>query len=82
MTQPPAGYDTPIPESIFTPDTVETRLGPLEFFDGLPTAPDGKEANWIQTVEGKGWFILLRLYGPLESWFDQTWRPGELTLES
>jgi hypothetical protein len=42
-----------------------------------PHAPEGHEENWIQTVEGKGWFILLRLYGPLEPWFDQTWRPGE-----
>jgi len=43
-----------------------------------PKAPKGKEANWIQTVPGKGWFICLRLYGPLEPWFKQTWRPGEI----
>ncbi|WP_436790506.1 DUF1254 domain-containing protein [Yinghuangia sp. YIM S10712] len=43
-----------------------------------PTAPAGREGNWIQTVPGKGWFVLLRLYGPLESWFDQSWRPGEI----
>ncbi|MCH8962329.1 MAG: DUF1214 domain-containing protein [Bacteroidetes bacterium] len=43
-----------------------------------PEAPAGKEQNWIQTVPGKGWFVILRLYGPLESWFDRTWRPGEL----
>ena len=29
---------------------------------------------------GKGWFMLLRLYGPLEPWFDKSWRPGEITL--
>lgn len=45
-----------------------------------PSAPAGMEANWIETVAGKGWFALLRLYGPLEPWFDQTWRPGELEL--
>jgi hypothetical protein len=28
----------PIPPSILTPDRVETRLGPLEFFDGYPNA--------------------------------------------
>lgn len=43
-----------------------------------PTAPDGPAANWTQTVPSKGWFILLRLYGPLEPWFDKTWRPGDL----
>jgi len=30
-------YNTDIPEKIMTPDRVETRLGTLEFFDGLPT---------------------------------------------
>ena len=45
-----------------------------------PAAPQGKEANWIQTIPGKGWFIMLRLYGPLEPWFDKTWRPGEIEL--
>ena len=43
-----------------------------------PVAPAGQEANWIETVPGKGWFILLRLYGPLEPWFDKSWRPGEI----
>jgi hypothetical protein len=45
-----------------------------------PEAPQGKEGNWIQTVPGKGWFVILRLYGPLESWFDKTWKPGEFEL--
>lgn len=43
-----------------------------------PAAPEGKEANWIQSVPGKGWFAIFRLYGPLEPWFDKTWRPGEI----
>jgi len=45
-----------------------------------PKAPQGKENNWIQTIPGKGWFMILRLYGPLEPWFDKTWKPGEITL--
>lgn len=45
-----------------------------------PEPPVGKESNWIQTVPGKGWFVFLRLYGPLESWFDKTWRPGEIEM--
>jgi len=47
-----------------------------------PEPPAGKESNWIQTIPGKGWFVFLRLYGPLESWFDKTWRPGEIELQS
>ena len=45
-----------------------------------PTAPKGHEANWIQTIPGKGFNPMLRLYSPLESWFDKTWRPGEVEL--
>jgi hypothetical protein len=44
-----------------------------------PEKPDGvAEGNWIQTVPGKGWFIILRLYSPLASFFDKTWRPSEV----
>lgn len=45
-----------------------------------PTAPAGHEANWVQTIPGKGWNVLLRLYGPLQPWYDKTWRPGEIEL--
>ena len=45
-----------------------------------PTAPAGHETNWVQTVPGKGWNVLLRLYGPLQPWFDKTWKPGEFEL--
>ena len=56
---------------VFNPDTsVDIYFG--------PEAPSGKEANWVQTIPGKGWFVVLRLYGPLEPWFDKTWRPGEI----
>ncbi|MCA9117758.1 MAG: DUF1254 domain-containing protein, partial [Planctomycetaceae bacterium] len=50
--------------------------GSIDLYFG-PTAPAGRESNWIQTVPGKGWYTLLRLYGPLEPWFDKTWRPGD-----
>jgi len=43
-----------------------------------PTAPEGHEKNWVQTVPGKGWNVVLRLYAPLEPWFDKTWRPSEI----
>lgn len=53
--------------------------GSVELFFG-PSAPKGKDKNWIQTVPNKGWFVILRLYGPLEPWFDKTWQPGEFEL--
>jgi hypothetical protein len=56
---------------IINPDTsVDIYFG--------PKPPPGKESNWIQTIPGKGWWVALRLYGPLEPWFDKTWQPGEI----
>ncbi|MCX7551260.1 DUF1254 domain-containing protein [Xanthomarina sp. F2636L] len=43
-----------------------------------PEAPKGKEGNWLQTVPGKSWFMLLRMYGPMEPWINKTWRPSEV----
>jgi hypothetical protein len=45
-----------------------------------PKAPAGEETNWVQTMPGKGWNTLLRLYAPLEPWFDKTWKPGDFEL--
>jgi hypothetical protein len=45
-----------------------------------PSAPEGKESNWMQSAPGKGWNTVLRLYGPLESWFDKTWRPSDFEI--
>ncbi len=46
-----------------------------------PTQPAGvKRGNWIQTVPGKGWFTLLRLYGPLEPFFTKEWRLSEIEM--
>ena len=53
--------------------------GSVDLYFG-PRAPVGKEANWTQTVPAKGWDAILRLYGPLDPWFDKTWKPGEFEL--
>jgi hypothetical protein len=45
-----------------------------------PKPPKGKEGNWLQTIPGKSWWLALRMYGPLQPWIDQTWRPSELEL--
>ncbi len=45
-----------------------------------PEAPEGREGNWIQTMPGKSYFSIIRLYGPLQPWFDKTWKPGDLEL--
>jgi hypothetical protein len=43
-----------------------------------PEPPEGKEGNWLQTVPGKSWFTILRMYGPMEAWIEKSWRPGEI----
>lgn len=47
-----------------------------------PKPPAGYENNWLETVPGKSWFIILRMYGPLKPWIEKTWRPGEVELVS
>jgi hypothetical protein len=46
--------------------TVDIHMG--------PTAPDGMESNWIQTIPDRGFFIYFRLYGPEQEWFDRSWK--------
>jgi hypothetical protein len=45
-----------------------------------PEAPEGHEGNWLQTIPGKSWFIILRMYGPEQAWIDKTWKPSEIEL--
>jgi hypothetical protein len=43
-----------------------------------PSAPPGKQANWLATVPGKGYFSILRLYGPTEAAINKSWKPGDI----
>ncbi|MCA1455214.1 DUF1254 domain-containing protein [Bradyrhizobium sp. BRP22] len=47
--------------------------GSIDLYFG-PTAPAGKESNWIKTLPGRGWWVWFRLYGPTEAFFDKSWR--------
>ena len=60
-------------------DLIYNEDGSVDLYFG-PNPLEGVEKNWTQTVSGKGWFAILRLYGPLEAWFDKTWQPGEFEL--
>ena len=59
------------------PDVQANEDGTVAVLFGS-TAPGERTGNWIQTVPGKSWFTILRLYGPLEGWFDKSWQPGEI----
>ena len=58
---------------------VHNADGSVDIYFG-PEAPAGKESNWIQTVPGKGWFTIMRLYSPLQAFFDKSWKVGEIEL--
>ena len=49
----------------------------IEIFFG-PKVITGAKFNWIQTIPKQKWYMVLNLYEPLESWFDKTWKPGEI----
>ena len=38
------------------------------------------EGNWIQTINEKGWWTAVRIYGPQEAAFDQTWQLNDIEL--
>ena len=61
------------------PGMIKNADGSYDVYFG-PKAPKGQENNWVQTVPGKSWSVILRLYGPLEAWYNKTWRPGEIEL--
>lgn len=68
---------TPYPALASNTGTLQANDdGSYDLYFG-PTAPAGKESNWVETIPGKSWFQLFRLYGPLEAWFDQTWTLNE-----
>jgi hypothetical protein len=51
--------------------------GSVDLYFG-PQAPKGKEKNWIKTLPYRGWFVILRFYGPLEPFFDKSWKLNDL----
>jgi len=67
-------------QSYPSPAAVPNADGSTTIYFSPERPQEVKEGNWIQTDPNKGWFIILRLYSPLQSFFDKTWRPGEIEL--
>jgi hypothetical protein len=57
-------------------DIVQNDDGSFDIYFG-PEKPEG-DVNWVQTLPGKGWNVLWRIYGPTQVWYDKEWRPGEI----
>jgi hypothetical protein len=53
--------------------SIDIHFGPSEPSEGV---------NWRRTVPGRGYFVILRLYGPDKPYFDNEWKPDDLTKTS
>jgi hypothetical protein len=63
-----------------TPAAQPSQDGATTIVIGPDRPPDVPEGNWVQTLPGQGWFVILRFYSPAVAFFDQSWRPGEVEL--
>jgi hypothetical protein len=80
MLDTPQRYPRAGSQSYPSPAAASNADGSTTIYFG-PKQPEGvKRGNWIQTVPGKGWFTILRLYSPLEAFFTKMWRPSEIVL--
>lgn len=78
MLQTPQKYPRAGSQSYPSPAAEADADGATTVYFG-PEQPDGvKRGNWIQTDPKKGWFTILRLYSPLPSFFDKSWRPTDI----
>ncbi len=84
-------YDTQTRSELQTKDmpfpSINSKIAKLDYNkDGSvdiyfgPKAPKEHKNNWIQTVSGKAWFLVIRYYGPLKPFYDKTWKPGEIEI--
>ncbi len=51
--------------------------GSFDIYFG-PKTPAGKEAMWVKTIPGKGWWGAFRIYGPEAPAFDGTWKLNDI----
>ena len=80
MLQTPQRFPRAGSQSYPSPAAEAASNGSTTIYMG-PSQPEGvKRGNWIQTDPEKGWFIILRLYSPLESFFTRKWQPSEIEL--
>jgi hypothetical protein len=47
-----------------------------------PDSPSGFEKNWIPTTPGRSWFAYFRLFGPLEPYFERSWKLQDIEVRT
>jgi len=63
-----------------TPGLAKNSDGSVDLYFG-PTAPQGKESNWVPTSPQGSFEVLFRLYGPEKALFDKTWKLPDIELQ-
>jgi hypothetical protein len=80
MLDTPQRYPRAGSQSYPSPAAEASADGSTTVYFG-PTQPQGiARGNWIQTDPKKGFFVMLRLYSPLEPFFTKEWRPSETAM--
>ena len=70
--------DMPRPSrSSQSPDLQKNADGSVDLYFG-PTAPAGKDANWVPTKSGGRFEVLFRAYGPDKAFFEKTWQLSDI----
>jgi hypothetical protein len=80
MLQTPQRFPRAGSQSYPSPAAEAASDGSTTVFIGPKQPDDVKRGNWIQTDPEKGWFVILRLYSPLEPFFTKAWRPSEMEM--
>jgi hypothetical protein len=78
MLQTPQRFPRAGSQSYPTPAATLDGAGSTSVTFGPEQPSDSPDGNWIQTDEDKGFFVILRLYSPGQSYFDKSWRPSEI----
>jgi len=80
MLQTPQRFPRAGSQTYPTPAAVANADGSTTVYFGPSKPAAAKEGNWIQTMPGKGWWTILRLYSPKEPFFTKEWRLSEVEL--
>jgi len=54
--------------------------GSVDLYFGPAQPADVPESNWIQTIDGRAFMGVIRLYGAEIDFFDQTWKPDDFVM--
>jgi hypothetical protein len=80
MLDTPQRYPRAGSQSYPSPAAVAAADGSTTVWFAPNQPPGVARGNRIQSMPGKGYFVWLRLYSPLEPFFTKEWRPSEVEL--